>query len=76
MTPSSSLINLLEWLPEFRKTVDLLFTRLLQRVMGKDTVEHPGGRGVSGKVRGKRLPCPLSDPVSQRLHELTSQDAP
>lgn len=44
--------------------------------MGKDAVEHPGGRGASGKVRGKRLPCPLSDPVSQRLHELTSQDAP
>ena len=52
MTPSTGLINLLEWLTELRKSL-LTFTGFLWKAIVKDIDDHPGGKDAQGKVCGK-----------------------
>lgn len=71
MTPSSGLVNLLEWLTTLRE----IFSLLGYRFVIKDyiTQEEPDARDAEGKVNGEGLGAPtacLSAPFSPHLEAL------
>ena len=71
MSPSLGSIDLLEQLPELRKTDYLLDYQFI--IQGYNS-EQPDGRDVWGKVWGKgtELPCPLQVhhlPVTPHVHQ-------